>query len=86
MKSVFVNGGMLLGGGEEVRKATLISTLVPKDERKLTQAEIKQEIGRDLASIPDIRYFFMQDDGQRQFQLVVAGRDGDAGRQGRPPS
>ncbi len=76
--SVFVNGGMLLGGGEEVRKATLILKLVPKDERKLSQAEIKQEISRDLASIPDIRYFFLQDDGQRQFQLVVAGRNGDA--------
>jgi multidrug efflux pump subunit AcrB len=76
--SVFVNGGMILGGGEEVRKATLIIRLVPKDQRKLSQAEIKQAISRDLASIPDIRFYFMEDDGQRQFQLVVTGRDAEA--------
>ncbi len=76
VKSVFVNGGVLLGGTEEVRKATLILTLTPKRERKITQSEIKQELSRDLASIPDIRYYFVEDDGQRQFQLVVTGSDG----------
>ncbi len=77
VKSVFVNGGILLGGTEEVRKATLILTLTPKRERTITQAEIKQEIGRELAGIPDIRYYFVEDDGQRQFQLVVTGSDGE---------
>ena len=43
-----------------------------------TQAEIKEEIGRDLAGMPDMRYWFLNDDGQRQFQLVVAGRDAAA--------
>jgi hydrophobe/amphiphile efflux-1 (HAE1) family protein len=78
VRSVFVNGGRLLGSGSEVRKATLIINLVPKEARKATQAEIKQQIGRDLAAIPDIRYWFLQDDGQRQFAMVVAGRDGAA--------
>jgi hydrophobe/amphiphile efflux-1 (HAE1) family protein len=78
IESVFVIGGTLLGSGEEVRKATLIVTLVPKDKRALPQSRIQEEIGRDLADIPDIRYFFMQDDGQRELQLVVTGRDGEA--------
>jgi hydrophobe/amphiphile efflux-1 (HAE1) family protein len=78
VKSAFVIGGTLLGGGEEVRKATLIINLVPKDERKLAQSAIQQEIGRDLADLPDIRFFFMQDNGQRQLELVVSGRDGAA--------
>ncbi|WP_020088014.1 efflux RND transporter permease subunit [Hyphomicrobium zavarzinii] len=78
IESVFVIGGTLLGSGEEVRKATLIVTLVPKDKRKLPQSRIQEEIGRDLADIPDIRYFFLQDDGQRELQLVVTGRDGEA--------
>ena len=78
IESVFVIGGTLLGSGEEVRKATLIATLKPKEERKLPQSRIQEEIGRNLADIPDIRYFFIQDDGQRQFQLVVTGRDGEA--------
>ncbi len=75
VRSVFVNGGNLLGSGAEVRKATLIINLVPKDQRKLKQHQIKEEIGQQLAGMPDIRFWFLNDDGQRQFQLVVAGRD-----------
>ena len=78
VRSVFVNGGNLLGSGAEVRKATLIINLVPKDKRKLKQHEIKEEIGQQLAGMPDIRFWFLNDDGQRQFQLVVAGRDAAA--------
>jgi hydrophobe/amphiphile efflux-1 (HAE1) family protein len=78
VESVFVIGGTLLGSGEEVRKATLIATLVPKEKRALAQSRIQEEIGRGLADIPDIRYFFLQDDGQRELQLVVTGRDGAA--------
>lgn len=76
--SVFVNGGQILGAGAEVRQATLIVTLKPASERKLHQATIQEEISRALARVPDIRFWFLQDNGQRQFQLVVAGRDGDA--------
>ena len=76
--SVFVNGGNLMGSGAEVRNATLIITLKPKDKREKSQIEIQEEVGRDLADIPDIRYWFMQDNGQRQFQLVVSGRDPEA--------
>ena len=69
----------LLGSGSEVRKATLIINLVPKEKRKLAQAADqggdRPQISRD---VPDIRFWFLQDNGQRQFQLVVTGRDGAA--------
>jgi len=78
VKSVFVNGGNLLGSGAEVRKATLIINLVPRTERHVTQEAVKQSIGRELTVLPDMRYWFLKDDGQRQFSLVVAGRDGAA--------
>lgn len=78
VKSVFVNGGTILGTGDEVRKATLIITLTPRNKREMTQAEIQQKFGNDLAAIPDIRYWFMQDNGQRQFELVVSGSDAKA--------
>jgi hydrophobe/amphiphile efflux-1 (HAE1) family protein len=78
VEHVFVNGGNLLGSGAEVRKATLIVNLRPRAERRLHQFEIQAEIGRDLESVPDIRYWFLQDNGQRQFQVVVAGRDASA--------
>jgi len=76
--SVFVNGGQILGSGSEVRKATLIIRLVPKDQRKRTQEEVKNAIARDLERVPDIRYWFLIDNGQRSFQMVVTGQDGEA--------
>jgi multidrug efflux pump subunit AcrB len=75
---VFVNGGRIMGSGSEVRKATLVINLVPKDERALSQDQIRQEIGKSLAGVPDIRLWFLKDNGQRQFQLVVSGRDAAA--------
>jgi hydrophobe/amphiphile efflux-1 (HAE1) family protein len=76
VKSILVSGGQILGSGEEVRKATLTINLVDKHERKLNQSQISEEIGRDLAQVPDIRYWFLRDNGQRSFALVVTGRDG----------
>ncbi len=67
-----------MGGGAEVRKATLVVNLVPRDRRKLSQAQIKQQIGRTISSVPDMRFWFLQDNGQRQIQLVVSGRNADA--------
>lgn len=77
VKSVFVSGGKVLGSGEEVRKATFTITLAPRSERK-AQSKIREEISALLAKEPDIRFWSMQDDGSRQLQLVVSGRDGDA--------
>ncbi len=74
--SVFVSGGGILGAGNEARQATLIINL--KKQRKLHQSVIQEQIGRSLAEVPDMRFWFMQENGQRQFQLVVSGRDGDA--------
>jgi multidrug efflux pump subunit AcrB len=61
-----------------VRKATLVVNLVPRDKRPLSQARIKQEISAELARVPDIRFWFLQDNGQRQIALVVSGRDAAA--------
>jgi hydrophobe/amphiphile efflux-1 (HAE1) family protein len=76
VRSVFVNGGRVLGSGAEVRKATLIINLVPKEKRALSQDEVRQQIGKGLADVPDIRFWFLKDNGQRQFQLVASGRNG----------
>ena len=82
VKSVFVNGGTLLGeggsGSYQVRQATLIINLTKKGERDKPQSLLQEEMTRDLARFPDIRYWFLQDNGQRQFQMVVSGRDGKA--------
>ena len=77
VRSVLVSGGQILGSGAEVRKATLTINLIDKKQRK-AQTAIVEEIGRDLAAVPDVRYWFLRDNGQRGFALVVAGRDGAA--------
>lgn len=80
VRSVFVNGGALLGnfGAQDgqVRQATLVIRLVPKEQRKLSQEKVEAEIGRSMADLPDIRTWFLRENGERDFQIVVLGRDG----------
>jgi hydrophobe/amphiphile efflux-1 (HAE1) family protein len=76
VQRVFVNGGRVLGSGAEVRKATLVINLVPKEGRKLTQDQVRAAIGTSMVDIPDIRFWFLKDNGQRQLQLVASGRNG----------
>ncbi|MBX2805758.1 MAG: efflux RND transporter permease subunit [Hyphomicrobiales bacterium] len=78
VERVFVDGGRILGiagGGEEVRKATFVINLVNKDDRELTQRELEQSITADLAEIPDIRSWVINENGERGLSLVVAGSD-----------
>jgi hydrophobe/amphiphile efflux-1 (HAE1) family protein len=75
VKSVLIYGGQILGGGAEVRKATLVLNLVHKSQRERTQKDMAQAVAGDIADIPDIRFWFMRDNGQRDLQLIVAGSD-----------
>ncbi|MEM8972789.1 MAG: efflux RND transporter permease subunit, partial [Pseudomonadota bacterium] len=77
VERVFVSGGQILGSGNEVRKATLIVSLKPKSKREISQNEFKETLSRDIANIPDIRHWFFEENGQRFFQMVVLGRDGE---------
>jgi multidrug efflux pump subunit AcrB len=73
---VFVDGGRIPPSTREVRMAALIISYVPRSARKLSQDELEQQIGRDLAEVPDIRYWFLDENGQRPVTLVVTGKDG----------
>src|SRR4029079_19033382 len=53
VRSVFINGGRVMGSGAEVRKATLVINLAPKESRKLTQDQVRLAIGARLANGPD---------------------------------
>jgi len=76
ISNVFVIGGQVLGSGREVRKASVVIQLVPKEKRRLSQAGIRLQLAKDLKDIPDIRFWFLKENGQRTFQLVVTGSDG----------
>jgi multidrug efflux pump subunit AcrB len=62
-------------GTQEVRRAALIINYTPKNERKITQRELELAIGKDLESVPDIRYWFLDENGLRAISLVVTGLD-----------
>jgi multidrug efflux pump subunit AcrB len=75
VKSVFVDGGRIPPATVEVRKAALTINLVPRPERVLSQRQAELEIGREMASIPDIRYWFLDENGNRNVTFVVTGAD-----------
>ncbi|KQT60805.1 ABC transporter permease [Methylobacterium sp. Leaf456] len=77
VKSVFVDGGRQLPGKKEVRLASLTINLTPKNTRTLTQKQIDLKISDLLRQVPDIRFWSLQEGGQREFALIVSGPDKD---------
>jgi hydrophobe/amphiphile efflux-1 (HAE1) family protein len=75
VKSVFVDGGRTPGGGTEVRRASLIVNYTPKGDRSITQRELELAISHQLDNVPDIRYWFVDENGLRAVSLVVTGAD-----------
>jgi hydrophobe/amphiphile efflux-1 (HAE1) family protein len=74
VQSVFVDGGRTLSGLPEVRKATLFIREVPRSQRSTTQRELERAFERELDAIPDIRYWFLnEENGQRSVKLIVTG-------------
>ncbi len=75
VKSVFVDGGRVPPGTLEVRRAALIINYTPKNARSVTQRELERSIGDELEQVPDIRYWFLDENGLRAISLVVTGTD-----------
>jgi multidrug efflux pump subunit AcrB len=76
VKSVFVDGGRVPPGTFEVRRAALIINYTPKHDRRITQRELELAIGTDLENVPDIRFWFLDENGLRAISLVVTGPEG----------
>ncbi len=75
VRSVFVDGGRVPPGTFEVRRAALIINYTPKSERKITQRALELAIGQELQNVPDIRFWFLDENGLRAISLVVTGVD-----------
>src|SRR6201746_291749 len=75
VKSVFVDGGRVPPGTFEVRRAALIINYTPKTERSITQRQLELEISHELENVPDIRFWFLDENGLRAISLVVTGVD-----------
>ncbi|MGY4381492.1 multidrug efflux pump subunit AcrB [Bradyrhizobium sp. i1.3.6] len=75
VKSIFVDGGRVPPGTQEVRRASLIINYTPKDSRDITQRELEFSISQELENVPDIRFWFLDENGLRAISLVVTGVD-----------
>ncbi|MGY4282933.1 multidrug efflux pump subunit AcrB [Bradyrhizobium sp. LM2.7] len=75
VKSIFVDGGRVPPGTQEVRRAALIINYTPKDDRDITQRELEFSVSQELENIPDIRFWFLDENGLRAISLVVTGAD-----------
>src|SRR5258705_2778333 len=75
VKNVFVDGGRVPPGTFEVRRAALIINYPPQTERKRTHRELEQPISSELENVPDIRFWFLDENGLRAISLVVTGVD-----------
>ena len=77
IRSIFVDGGRVPPGTLEVRRAALIINYTPKKDRDSahTQRLLELEIGKELENVPDIRFWFLDENGLRAISLVVTGVD-----------
>ena len=75
VESVFVDGGRIPPILLEVGKAALTINYVPKSKRSLSQQQLENAISQELADIPDVRYWFLNDNGQRNVKFIVTGQD-----------
>ncbi len=76
IKTIFVDGGRIPPDTAEIRKAAIILSYVPKNERPMSQIELERAISADLrGSIPDIRFWFLNDQAQRPVSILFTGRD-----------
>lgn len=78
VKSVFVIGGASPTGALELRRAAITVQLVRKKERKLTQQQVQRVIAEKLAGIPDLRFYAVNDRGDRELTFGILGADGQA--------
>jgi hydrophobe/amphiphile efflux-1 (HAE1) family protein len=75
VESVFVDGGRIPPDVQEVRKASLTINYVPKGKRSISQQQLEQSISRELAALPDFRFWFLDENGQRNVTFIVIGKD-----------
>lgn len=75
---VFVLGGASPTGQLEVRRAAVTIKLLPKNERAERQKDLKVVIAEKLASVPDVRAWYVNERGEREMAFSILSRDGEA--------
>ncbi len=61
-----------------VPRSQLLVRLLPREQRKLTQQEFQRDVRTTLEQVPDQRFGFLSDNGQKEVQILLTGDDGEA--------
>jgi len=75
---VFVLGGSSPTGQREVRRASVTIKLLPKSQRKEAQKDLKAVIAQKLATVPDVRAWYVNERGEREMAFSILSKDGAA--------
>jgi multidrug efflux pump subunit AcrB len=75
VKSIFIDGGRVPPALQEVRRAALIISYIPKSKRSLSQHQLELMFARELQDVPDIRYWFLDENGLRAVSVLITGQD-----------
>ncbi|MEQ1710999.1 MAG: efflux RND transporter permease subunit [Hyphomicrobium sp.] len=78
VKNVLVIGGSSPTGSREVRRASVIVRLVPKNERNRSQKLLKSVISEKLSGIADTRAWYVNERGERELSFALLSNDGRA--------
>ncbi|SIR32633.1 MULTISPECIES: efflux RND transporter permease subunit [unclassified Bosea (in: a-proteobacteria)] len=78
VRDVFVLGGASPTGQREVRRGAVFILLKHKSERSIRQKELKVTIAEKLASVPDVRAWYVNERGEREMAFSILSKDGDA--------
>ena len=78
VESVFVLGGASPKGQSEVRNAVVVVNLVHKTKRTIAQKQLTTIVADALAGAADVRYWYVNDRGERGVSVSVLGADPDA--------
>jgi hydrophobe/amphiphile efflux-1 (HAE1) family protein len=78
VSGVLVLGGVSATGTVELGRATVIVSLTPKKQRALSQRQVESKIAGVLSDISDIRYFTVNDRGEREFAIGIVSANPEA--------
>jgi len=77
VRQVYVRGGADHSGVNEIRRAAVLVTLLPKAERSGSSLKIGQEVGEVLRTVPDVRFEILNSRGGRDVEVSVLGRNSE---------
>jgi multidrug efflux pump subunit AcrB len=70
-----VGGATPTGDANDVRRATMVVTLTPRATRARSQKQVEADMTRRLATVPDLRGWYVNERGGRQLSVGLLSRE-----------